>query len=1092
VSFAPQQTFPSSSGLYGFAGDFNGDGKVDLANVVSSGNSSALSVVLNMTPPGGATPVFTAPQTLTLIGPTDTKLVVGDLNGDGRPEVAVGVVTSTGILPSSLPAYLANTTPAGTASLSFSNPTTVDLVSGYLGAIALADFNGDGRPELVYDYQAGSSIPVQTLKVAQNVTPPGSSTISLAANYMQTFALSSALNARAGDIVVGDFNGDGKPDLAVENGFGVSVLLDTTPPGAGYTTLAAPQTFAMGSATASLAVADLNGDGRADLIFPDYSSNVMTVLLSTTVPGSTTPTFAAPQTFALSAGAVTVADLDGDGRPDLAAITGDGTVTVLTNTTPTGSGTVSFAQQTFAVGSRPFGLSVFDFNSDGQPDLCVQNVGDNTVSVLENTTRLVAVPQSISVVENTPEAVTLGGVAPNGDPLSFTVTANPAHGILSGTAPNLTYTPTTNYTGGDSFQYTVTDTVTHVTSAPATVGIAVTQVPTAAGQSLIVGENLTKAVTLSSTAPNGDPVSYTITAQPAHGTLSGTAPVLTYTPASNYTGPDSFRFTVTDNTTHLTSAPANVTFTVVPPPTAAAQSALVAQGQAKNLTLAGTPPNGDSLLFNIVSGSGPAHGTLGSLNVLTGAVTYTPTAGYTGSDSFQFTVTGTMSLLTSSAASVSLTVVQPPTATAQAVSVSQGQAKPITLAGTAPNGDLLSFTVTANPAHGTLSGTTPNLTYTPGVNYTGPDTFQFTATDLTTGLTSSAATVSLIVAQVPAATGQAVTVGENTAKGITLTGVAPNGDPLSFTVTAAPAHGTLSGTTPSLTYAPATSYTGFDSFRFTVTDTTTGLTSAPATVRITVSGVVAGQFGNQGVWIYNRTGNSWTQLLPANAVLLAADAQGDVVGEFSGYGVWEYTPGSGWKQLTTVDAGLLVMDVQGDVTGEFPHAGVWQYTPGSGWKQLATPDASLLAAGASGAVVGEFQGAGVWDYQPGSGWKQLTTVDAALLVMDAQGDVTGEFPHAGVWQYAPGSGWKQLTTVDAAVLAAGSSGEVVGDFHGAGVWRYLAASGWQQLTSAEATLLGDAGGLIYGEFFGSALWEFDPAKGWARLTSADATLLAVA
>jgi hypothetical protein len=129
----------------------------------------------------------------------------------------------------------------------------------------------------------------------------------------------------------------------------------------------------------------------------------------------------------------------------------------------------------------------------------------------------------------------------------------------------------------------------------------------------------------------------------------------------------------------------------------------------------------------------------------TGAnLTYTPNAGYFGPESFQFTDSdGTA---TSSTATVSITVVGPPTANAQSVTLAQNAANvPITLTGTDPNTPALplTFTVTSGPAHGTLSGTGANLTYTPNTGYSGPDSFQFTVSNGT--LTSGPATVSITV-----------------------------------------------------------------------------------------------------------------------------------------------------------------------------------------------------------------------------------------------------------------------------------------------------------------------------------------------------------
>ena len=185
--------------------------------------------------------------------------------------------------------------------------------------------------------------------------------------------------------------------------------------------------------------------------------------------------------------------------------------------------------------------------------------------------------------------------------------------------------------------------------------------------------------------------------------------------------------------------------------------------------------------------------------------------------------------------SATITVVPPPVANGQSVIDGENKAKAITLTRAAPNGDSITYAVTVNPTHGTLSGTAPNLTYTPNTNYTGGDSFQFTVTDTTTGFTSAAATVTITVVAAPVANNQSVTVQQNTPTGVTLTGSDPNGDPITYAVTANPTHGALSGTTPNLTYTPSSNYTGADSFQFTITDTATGLVQHTATVSVTVT-----------------------------------------------------------------------------------------------------------------------------------------------------------------------------------------------------------------------------------------------------------------
>src|SRR5207237_352696 len=130
--------------------------------------------------------------------------------------------------------------------------------------------------------------------------------------------------------------------------------------------------------------------GKPDLIVANYNDATVSVLLNTTTPGATIPTFGPQQTFATGTQPrfVAVGDVNGDGKPDLVVgNANDGTVSVLLNTTTPGATTPAFApQQTFATGSMPFAAALGDVNGDGKPDLVVANDGGATVSVLLNTT----------------------------------------------------------------------------------------------------------------------------------------------------------------------------------------------------------------------------------------------------------------------------------------------------------------------------------------------------------------------------------------------------------------------------------------------------------------------------------------------------------------------------------------------------------------------------------------------------------------------------------------------------------------------------------------------------------------------------------
>jgi hypothetical protein len=174
----------------------------------------------------------------------------------------------------------------------------------------------------------------------------------------------------------------------------------------------------------------------------------------------------------------------------------------------------------------------------------------------------VATPQSVTLAEDTPLAITLSGSDGDNDVLAYQVASNPLHGVLSGTAPNLTYTPDANYKGTDSFTFRVNDGTE--SSSPATVDITVTPVndqPVANGQTLATPYNTPVAITLSGSDVDGDSLTYQV-GTPSNGSLSGTAPNLTYTPATGYSGADNFTFTVNDGT--VDSAPATVSITVNP------------------------------------------------------------------------------------------------------------------------------------------------------------------------------------------------------------------------------------------------------------------------------------------------------------------------------------------------------------------------------------------------------------------------------------------------------------------------------------------------------------------------------------------------
>jgi len=438
-------------------------------------------------------------------------------------------------------------------------------------------------------------------------------------------------------------------------------------------------------------------------------------------------------------------------------------------------------------------------------------------------------------------------------------------------APNstgtLTFTPATDAFGVALITVTVTASAgtPDEDTASTTFTVTVIAKPTATKQFLATKHDTPINITLAGTDPQGLPLGYTIVDTPAHGTLSGTAPALTFTPEAGYIGVDHFTFTV--NNGYLTSDPAKVYVTMVGVPAAIGNTLTTKLNTPVNITLVGTDPV-DMPLTAYYLKSQPAHGSLTYFGtsttpalgkLITENLVYTPATGFIGVDSFTFSVTN--GFFTSADARISITVYGVPAAIGNTLVTKLATPVSFTLTGTDPLGQPInSFALVTGPAYGALTYTatglpagvgtltSPGLTFTPAAGFRGVDTLTFTVTN-SAGLTSNVATVSFTVVGQPKAGITTITTNQNTPLTYTLTGSDPLGLPLTgYTLTALPAHGTLTyaatglpvalglmtGLPPVVVYTPNPGFHDQDSFSFTVTNGY--LTSDPAKVSITVFG----------------------------------------------------------------------------------------------------------------------------------------------------------------------------------------------------------------------------------------------------------------
>ena len=328
-----------------FAGDFNRDGKKDVAVLIWPPNcclQAAVTVLL-----GDGTGNLTATGVLTLVGGSNVSgnpspLAGGDFNGDGNTDV---VVFGNGSPNSGAYVLLGN----GTGG--FATPTLYPT-GGIDGQLATGDFNGDGRLDLAVASGFNYSI---FLGDGQGGFGPATTT---------------SLNFNASSIVPGDFNLDGKLDLVAASGNIVRLLSGdgTGKLNAGPDIFILPQAYRANSG-------DFNGDGKLDVAVTT-SSAAVSILLGDGAGG-----FAPAQHFGTGPGPVyfVVGDFDRDGKSDL--LTSDASTDDLALLR--GEGTGAFKTSgVFPTGVTPIHTAGGDFNRDGRPDLAVVNANQNHVSIL--------------------------------------------------------------------------------------------------------------------------------------------------------------------------------------------------------------------------------------------------------------------------------------------------------------------------------------------------------------------------------------------------------------------------------------------------------------------------------------------------------------------------------------------------------------------------------------------------------------------------------------------------------------------------------------------------------------------------------------
>ena len=344
--------------------DIDGDGKPDLITASANANNSpseGVSILRNTSTSGTIDANSFAPKVdfLTVIRAFSTA--VGDFDSDGKLDLAFSNIDTASV------SVFRNTSSIGNISLA----PKVDFPTGsFAFSVATGDLDGDGKLDLAVS-NAGSN----TLSILRNTSSIGN--ISFASKI--DFAVGS--NAQA--VAIGDLDQDGKLDLVVANGISNTLSVFKNTSTNGMISLATRVDFATSNDPRSIAIVDLDQDGKLDLaVTNSTNSNTLSIFRNTSISGMIS--FATKLDFAANSLPISTAvgDFDKDGKPDLAIVNSlSNLASIFLNTSTIG--TISLATKVdFATGNNPFSIVVEDLDGDGREDLATANLAGNTTSVL--------------------------------------------------------------------------------------------------------------------------------------------------------------------------------------------------------------------------------------------------------------------------------------------------------------------------------------------------------------------------------------------------------------------------------------------------------------------------------------------------------------------------------------------------------------------------------------------------------------------------------------------------------------------------------------------------------------------------------------
>jgi subtilisin family serine protease/alpha-tubulin suppressor-like RCC1 family protein/uncharacterized membrane protein len=446
----------------------------------------------------------------------------------------------------------------------------------------------------------------------------------------------------------------------------------------------------------------------------------------------------------------------------------------------------------------------------------------------------VAKPTLVNLIEDSSKVFKLMGSDPEGESISYILVDQPKNGRLVGKAPDLTYVPNANYNGTDELSFKVSDGARQSDVAKVQFRIsAVNDAPWVKPGKVVSMEDEPVVLGLQFGDPDGDDLQLEVTQKPQNGFMIKDNGKWLYFPNPHYNGGDSLKFRVFDG--KLRSNEATLVLDIKPSndaPIASDMKVTAQEGKRVTFQLVAADVDGDLMTYELITA--PKHGKIEAGKNKSWA--YTPLENYNGSDSLTFRVSD--GKVRGNLAQVTFEVTPrneaPVVASSTFALMEDGELK-VKLIASDPEGDKLTFKITASTKNGSLTGNGPSYTYKPKTNYNGTDRFTIVANDGQSN--SQPAVITLEVSSqndAPKLTSGIGTLSASyreTTFRMKLEAEDPDGDELVYALGQKPVNGTCSIEGDQLVYMPNRGFTGIENLNIEVSD---GELSETATIELPI------------------------------------------------------------------------------------------------------------------------------------------------------------------------------------------------------------------------------------------------------------------